>query len=437
MEVRGYKENRLVIMLVALAGMSVYLLPYFRYYYYDAYVSYFHINDLQMGTLGSVYGVLAIVGYCIGGWVADRISLKLAISGSLIVTGIGAFILLLKPAFPIHVAIYALWGVTSIMTFWNPCMKALRALSRAEEQGRGYALFDMTRGILNFLSGLVILAAYTAVCKKIGESGGMTGLIVFYGVEAIAVGVIVYFALRKRLPKSLDEVPKEKDSSFAKNVIRSLKMPTTWLIIVIMFMTYGVIITYNYVVPYCTAAFGMSAALAAIMGYAANGFRFVGCWIGGQIADRKGLSTMMLIDIILMIVGVAGILFTPHSMKFMWMLVASIAILCMFMYSAQALHYAILEEGDYPVEMMGAVTFIISPLGYSAESIMPLYNGWCLNHFSGLTGYEMIFKTFIAMLCIAVVAVILFRRLTKERRMELQKIREGKNLASEADSQMA
>lgn len=437
MENRGYKENRLLIMLVALAGMSVYLLPYFRYYYYDAYVSYFHINDLQMGTLGSVYGVLAIVGYCIGGWVADRISLKLAISGSLIVTGIGAFILLLKPAFPIHVAIYALWGVTSIMTFWNPCMKALRALSRAEEQGRGYALFDMTRGILNFLSGLGILAVYTAVCKKIGEAGGMTGLIVFYGVEAIVVGIAVYFALRKRLPKSLDEVPKEKDSSFAKNVIRSLKMPTTWLIIVIMFMTYGVIITYNYVVPYCTAAFGMSAALAAIMGYAANGFRFVGCWIGGQIADRKGLSTMMLIDIILMIVGVAGILFTPHSMKFMWMLVASIAILCMFMYSAQALHYAILEEGDYPVEMMGAVTFIISPLGYSAESVMPLYNGWCLNHFSGLTGYEMIFKTFIVMLCIAVIAVILFRRLTKDRRMELQKIRENKSKGNGAENEVA
>ena len=144
-------------------------------------------------------------------------------------------------------------------------------------------------------------------------------------------------------------------------MLKALKMPTTWCVIVIMFMTYGVIITYNYVVPYCTAAFGMSAALAAIMGYAANGFRFVGCAIGGQIADRKGLSTMMLADVILMIVGVAGILYTPRSMKFMWMLIISIALLCMFMYSAQALHYAVLEEGEYPVEIMGAVTFIISP----------------------------------------------------------------------------
>lgn len=424
METRSYKKNRFVIILVAIAGMSVYLLPYFRYYYYDAYIAYFGINDLQMGMLGSIYGALAIVGYCLGGWVADRVSLKLAISGSLIVTGASAIILLMKPAFPIHVAIYGLWGVTSILTFWNPCMKALRALCKPEEQGRGYALFDMVRGILNFLTGLVVLAAYTAVAKKIGEANGITGLITFYSVEAIIVGVIVYFALKKTLPDFLDNNKSQKNTSFAKNVLATLKKPTTWCVVIMMFMTYGVIITYNYVVPYCTAAFGMSAALASIMGYAANGFRFCGCWIGGQLADRKGLSNMLLIDIILMIVGVAGLLFTPRSMNFMWMLIISIALLCSFMYSAQALHYAVLEEGDYPVEIMGATTFILSPIGYGiAESIMPMYNGWCLEHFEGLAGYEAIFKTFIVMLCIALIATIVFRKLTKSRRLELAKMR--------------
>ena len=66
METRSYKKNRFVIVLVAIVGMSVYLLPYFRYYYYDAYVSYFNIDDLQMGMLGSIYGLLAIVGYALG-----------------------------------------------------------------------------------------------------------------------------------------------------------------------------------------------------------------------------------------------------------------------------------------------------------------------------------------------------------------------------------
>lgn len=421
----GYKKNRPIILLIALAGMTAYLLPYFRYYYYDAYLAYFGINDMQMGILGSVYGALTLVGYCLGGWVADRAPLKIFVPGSLVVTGAAGLLLLMKPPFPIHVAIYALWGITTILTFWNPLMKVLRALSRAEEQARGYALFDMGRGILNFGSGLLIMAGFTAACRAVGDTMGMTGLIIFYDAEAIIVGVICYFALRNRLPDFSKEA-KEKNTNFAKEVINVLKMPTTWMLVIIMFTTYGVIITYNYVVPYCTAAFGMSAALAGIMGYAANGFRFVGCFIGGQLADRKGLSTMMLVDIALMALGVLGLLFTPQSMNFMWMLILSIALLCMFMYAAQALHYAIMEEGDYPLERMGAASFIITPLGYAAESIMPLYNGWCISSHEGVAGYRYIFIGFLVLLAIGFCACLAFRSFTKERRQELAKLRASK-----------
>lgn len=430
----GYKKNRPIILLIALAGMTAYLLPYFRYYYYDAYLAYFGINDLQMGALGSVYGALAIVGYCLGGWVADRAPLKIVVPGSLVVTGAAGLVLLTKPAYPVHVAIYAIWGITTILTFWNPLMKVLRTLSRSEEQARGYALFDMGRGILNFGSGLLIMAAFTALCRVVGDTRGMTGLIVFYALEAIIVGVICYFALRNRLP-DFTKTSKEKDTNFAREVLKALKMPTTWMLVIIMFTTYGVIISYTYVVPYCTAAFGMSAALAGIMGYAANGFRFAGCWIGGQIADRKGLSSMMLADLVLMAVGVAGLLVTPKSMKFMWMLIISIAILCMFMYSAQALHYAIMEEGNYPIETMGAATFIITPLGYGAESIMPLFNGWCLSTFDGISGYRVMFTGFLILIAIGFLACMGYRHFTKERRAELAELRKaGGSAATEAEA---
>lgn len=421
----GYKRNRPVILLIALAGMSAYLLPYFRYYYYDAYLEYFGINDMQMGVLGSVFGALAIVGYCLGGWVADRTSLKIVVPGSLIVTGAAGMILLTKPAFPIHVAIYAIWGITTILTFWNPLMKVLRTLSKSEEQARGFALFDMGRGILNFASGLLIMAGFTAACRVVGDTQGMTGLIIFYNVEAILVGIICYFALRNKLP-DFSKTAKAKGSNFGKEVLKALKMPTTWMLVIIMFTSYGVIISYTYVVPYCTAAFGMSAALAGIMGYAANGFRFAGCWMGGQIADRKGLSSMLLVDFALMALGVVGLLITPKSMKFMWMLVLSIALLCMFMYSAQALHYAVMEEGQYPVETMGAATFITTPLGYGAESIMPLFNGWCLSTFEGIKGYQYMFTGFLVLIIIGFAACMGFRCFTKERRGELKKLRDAK-----------
>ena len=119
----NYSKNRGIILLISLAGVSIYLLPYFKGYYYDAYLAYFGINDMQMATFGSAFGAFTLIGYCFGGWVADNLPLKIVIPGSMIVTGAAGLILLLKPPYPVHVAIYALWGVSTVLTFWNPMMK--------------------------------------------------------------------------------------------------------------------------------------------------------------------------------------------------------------------------------------------------------------------------------------------------------------------------
>lgn len=167
----------------------------------------------------------------------------------------------------------------------------------------------------------------------------------------------------------------------------------------------------------------MSAALASIMGYSAQAFRLVGCYVGGQIGDRKGVSFMYIIDLVLMAVGYLGIIVMPSSMKLVGLLVCLIGIICMAQYSAQALHYAALEEGNYPVEMTGAATFIITPLGYAGESIFPLFNGWCLSHFEGNTGYNVMFGGFVVCLVIGIIALLIFRSITKEHRKELDAIR--------------
>lgn len=421
----GYKKNLFVIILIGLAGMTAYMLPYLRWFYYDAYKAFFGVDDMQMGILGSVFGAVAIVGYCLGGWVADRMSLKIVVPGSLIVTALGGIVLLARPIFPIHVAIYAMWGISSILTFWNPLMKVLRALVNPDEQARSYSLFDMTRGVLNFGSGLFFVAVFSKVAATATQDIGLKTIIICYTVWALVVGVVVFFVLRNRLPEFKDEI-KEGDENFGKNVIKVLKMPTTWFLIIAMFATYSVICSYSYVVPYCTSVFGMSAGLAAVMGYLAQAFRFSGCFIGGQIADRKGLSTMYLLDVVLMIVGVAGLIVCPKSTSFIWFLVVSIGILAMSMYSAQSLHYAVMEEGSYPLETMGAATFIITPLGYAGESIMPLFNGWCLSNFEGAMGYRVMFTGFIVLLAIGGICLVLFRKHTVERRAELDVLRKAK-----------
>lgn len=119
----------------------------------------------------------------------------------------------------------------------------------------------------------------------------------------------------------------------------------------------------------------------------------------------------------------------PASMKLMGVLICCIGILCMAQYSAQALHYAVMEEGEYPIEKMGAATFLITPLGYAGESIFPLFNGWCLSTFEGNSGYQVMFTGFIVVLVIGIIALVIFQRFTKERRAELAALRKQKNAA--------
>ena len=81
---------------------------------------------------------------------------------------------------------------------------------------------------------------------------------------------------------------------------------------------------------------------------------------------------------------------------------------------------------ELPLERMGAASFIITPLGYAAESIMPLYNGWCISSHEGVTGYRYIFVGFLVLLAIGFCACLAFRHFTKERRQELAKLRAAK-----------
>ena len=53
------------LIILAVAGSLIYGLPYFRTYYYDAYLQAYNLTNTQMGTLGSMFGVFGMISYLI------------------------------------------------------------------------------------------------------------------------------------------------------------------------------------------------------------------------------------------------------------------------------------------------------------------------------------------------------------------------------------
>ncbi|EJJ3377126.1 hypothetical protein NI105_000863 [Campylobacter jejuni] len=85
------------MILLSFCGSIIYGLPCFRKYYYDDYMALYHLDNFQMGLLGSAYGLLGLFSYALGGYLADRFAPKKLLIFSLVLQDVGVcfiFILL-------------------------------------------------------------------------------------------------------------------------------------------------------------------------------------------------------------------------------------------------------------------------------------------------------------------------------------------------------
>ncbi|PAK35189.1 MFS transporter [Peribacillus simplex] len=415
------RENIPTLVILIIAGEMIYTLPYFRNYYYDVFLNAFHLTNTQMGTLGSAYGVCCLISYIFGGYVADRWRTKHLLSISLFATGILGFALLLYPPYPVLLLIYAAWGITSIMTFWVALIKAVRSLASENEQGKAFGFFEGGRGAAKVIESALVLGLFAFLAKQLSDKLALSSVIIFYSVMCILLGIMIMLLYKEPDGNnSSDEIKEKADKKFDWAILlRILKMPTTWLAAILILTSYAMINSFYYITPYATAAFGASTIIAAALGYFSQYCRPIGSFGSGIIGDRIGISNMVIIGYCVLALGLAALIVLPGKPSFILLLLVFIAIIYISMYALQATHFAILVEGDYPVETTGTVAMPLMIIGYSGEIFMPIVAGACLDHWSGTDGYKVLFTILLGLTIVGLVTAIIWQRVTKEKRKEI------------------
>ncbi|MCL1699034.1 MFS transporter [Lysinibacillus sp. Bpr_S20] len=412
------KKNTATLVILAVSGALIYALPYFRNYYYDVFLEAFQLTNTQMGTLGSAYGVCCLISYVFGGYCADRWKTKYLLTISLFATGVLGFALLLYPPYPVLLLIHAAWGITSIMTFWGALVKAIRSLGSENEQGKAFGFFEGGRGITNIVQSALILGIFAFFAKRMSDKMALSAVITVYSVICLLLGIMIMLLYRDS--NSENTPANENDKKFNWTVLwKILKMPTTWLATILIFTSYAMIISYYYITPYATAAFGASTLIAAALGYFSQYCRPIGSFSAGIIGDRIGVSNMVLIGYLILIIGLGGLIILPGKASLILMLLVFIAIIYTSMYALQALHFAILVEGDYPVETTGTISMPLMIIGYSGEIFMPLIAGACLDYWDGTTGYKVFFTILLTLAIIGLITVVIWQKVTREKRKEI------------------
>ena len=405
------KKNMLRLILISIAGTMIYGLPYFRSYYYDAYLQTYGLTNSQMGMFGSIFGIMGACSYLFGGVVADMFSARKLMTISMILTGLGGLLHLFHPSYLMLVGIYFLWGFTSLFAFWPALLKVLRSLANEDEQSKAYGFMDATRGITNAVQLAVTLAIFNALSKKASDLAGLNGVVIFYSAVCIVMGIGLYFVLdEKKLQTGSDGAEDESKFSFAI-VKQVLKMPVVWLLSLVVCCSYTMPILFYYFTPYATANLGMTAAAGAMVTMLAQYVRPVACVVGGVAADKIGRANVMYGTMGIMLVSTLVLIFARSMTNAVFIGICA----CIYfgMYGAYSLVFSMFDECGIPKYMSGTAIGLICTIGYMPEFFCPLLAGKVLDTY-GNAGYHILFIFLAAMMVIGLILLTFYKRLVKK-----------------------
>ncbi|OUQ51254.1 MFS transporter [Lachnoclostridium sp. An118] len=406
---QGYRKNLGTILLLAFAGSIIYGLPYFRSYYYDTYQSMYDLTNTQMGLLGSAYGLLGVFSYVIGGVLADKIKAKKLLIFSMIATGLGGLLHLVVSDFYALAAIYGLWGVTSLLTFWPALMKIVRIQATDEEQSRAYGIFEGGRGVFNAAHLAVATAIFGVFEARTMPYMGIDAIIWFYSLAPLIVGIIFIFILKE--PDTVGETGSSQQVSF-KQILSVLKMPVMWLIIIMIYTSYTFNMSSYYFTPYASNIIGVTAVIAAILTVMSQYIRPFAATIGGFAGDKAGKSKTMIVGYILMVAGVVIMDMTGKmsSDTRMILVVAACVLVYAGMFSNFGLYFSFISEAGIPVELGGVAIGMASTFGYLPEVLSYTIAGKLLDTYPGYQGYHLNHMYMIAMGIIGLVVAVIWTK---------------------------
>ncbi|MBS5787852.1 MAG: MFS transporter [Clostridioides difficile] len=384
MEKKSNIKRFSIIFILAFGMTAMYSLPYMKSAFYDPMQQALSLSHTQIGNLLSTYGMVAMVSYFVGGWFADKFSVKKLITLSLVVSGLLGFYFATFPSYGMLVVIFVLWGFTTIMTFFPASVKVIRMLGNESEQGRLFGFYEGLSGIagtvISFI-GLYFFGKFAAITV------GFKYVVWLYSISSIVCGIILYFLI-----DDVKDTEESNDGMSISSFLKVITMPKAWLLGLTIFSVYLVFSSLTYLSPYLSEVYVMPLTLVSALSIVRTYVIKMGASpITGIVTDKVGSSIKVLfVGFLFMAVSTAAFLFIPKSPSFMWIAVINMIILSVILFGARGIYFATVSESNIPIETTGAVVGFASFLGFSPDAFYYTVAGNWLDKY-GQTGYTYIF----------------------------------------------
>jgi len=405
----------LLMATLVFAGEIIFGLPFHTARFFrPTLLEAFGFTNTELGDVFAVYGVTAMIAYFPGGMLADRFSARSLLTVSLATTGIGGFYMASYPGVLGMALLYGYWGVTTILLFWAALIRATREWGGAISQGKAFGILEGGRGVAAALFatlGVAVLAwilpENVASISNEERRAAFRAIILLYSFAAIAAAMLTWFLIPTA--KHLGESSQRLFHAAAIVTTR----PLVWAqaaVIICAYCAYKGLDNYSL---YAVQVLGMNevdgAQLAAYGAY----IRPVAAIAAGVIADRWSASKTIGALFFVLLISYAMLSFALPDGSGLGVIYANIFISFFAVFGLRGVYFALLQDNKTPQYLTGAVTGMVSFVGYTPEIFFAPITGRILDASPGLVGHQNYFLFLTAVMAVAIVVVVWLLRLQK------------------------
>lgn len=407
------------ITLLILAGEAVFILPFvlarvFRATVLDVY----NITNTEIGYCFSIYGLVALGSYLVGGPLADRFPPRKLMGIALIMTAAGGLVYANDPSLTTLKILYGYWGFTTIFLFWAGMIKATRIWGGNDSQGKAFGFLDGGRGLVGALFGLLGVFIFSLFVSDAAENLAITNsteafksVVLVSSTIVALIGIIVFFFLKI---KSSNEKEILKEKITIQNIKEVLQLRSVWLLMIIILCAYvGYKITDIFSL-YAKVVMGYTEVEAAKTGTFLLFIRPIVGVAVGFLADRSRASLYLCIGFALSIIGAllfaSGYIASSNPLFFTTIIITAVGV-----YAARVLYFAVMKEGRIPLALTGTAVGVISFIGYTPDIFAGPMIGYFLDGWKGEQGHAYLFYTLAGFSFVGLLASILYHNFFRSK----------------------
>lgn len=390
------KRRRLMLLVLVSVGSSAIYTPiYLKAVFYDPLMEALGCTNEQLGTLVTVYSLVATVFYFFSGIVADKVHVRTLSWVGYLGTALLTFVYAMLPSYNVLLAVFACYAVFSILIWWGTRFKLVRLVYSEDEYPQKIGVSYGVYGAAGLILGIVAIPMVSAFASA---AMGVRALLLFNFAIQLLLAVLAFLFI----PRFKGEIGGGMEERFSlRGMGEALRNPGVWWASLAMFFIYFVFQGSTFTTPYMTMCLAAPVLLATIVSTVRTmGMTMVAAPLFGLFAKRAGSpSKVIIVGAVVAAACLLGLVAMPHDGG---LLVLGCVLICAFAFIINGL-YGIgsgqLAESRVPVHVFGVAAGLTSIIGRLPDTFIHTWFGAMIDE-QGTGAFGPIF-IILALACVA------------------------------------